>query len=75
MQLEADKYTRILVESDKVMSVGWVSTTFLLRGSSSYSLCVQISGMSFGIKEVAVSPRIVYAIQFPLPHEQIGLPE
>lgn len=34
---------------------------------------MQIRRMTLRIEEVAVSPRVINAIQLPLPHKQIGL--
>lgn len=36
---------------------------------------MQICGMALCIEEVSVSPRVVYAVQFSLPHKQVGFTE
>ena len=45
----------------------------LMKQDSTYSLCMKIRGMALGIEEVTLSARVVNAVQFPLPHEQVRL--
>ena len=56
-----------------LMKISQIS--LLLEFDRTYSLRVEICWLAFGVKEITILPRVIDAIQLPLPGIQVRLPQ